>query len=271
MSQYFFKLEGDADEAGPFSAGQLRQLFEKGVLQGVTAVRELDGRESIPIAEVLTPPEDDVVPRKLILNRVKTPIPLAIPGGTKGKAREKETAESGEKSVDLLGILSAAEGKTEATAHTQKVRQRQEKVAAALLPGLGALLLVSGLSFLWVEKEAVFRAWQTGEYLSLGGHVLIVLGVFDILLALGVLLGSEFAFRWARARGGAGVGLFIVINYSVADFLVAWCWAGVSFLLLVAMGAKYRWLLVLAVLAGVVLSLWAAFLLQSSGQDFLFH
>lgn len=270
MAEYFFKGEGDEDETGPVSLEQLRYLAKEGILHGDIQVRETDGWTIVALSELLGSATEEPAAKKLSLKRGVTPGEVAAPVLPPGSTPRKVEV-SADKTVEIDNILSAAEGKTAASAHSRRLRDRQERLAGVLLPGIMVLLLVSGASFLWLERDLFWRALQNYDFLPLLGHPLVILGVIDIALGLCVGLGSEMAFRLARARGGLGVGFFLVAAYAVPDFVLPLCWAAVSLLLLVAMGAKVRWLLLLVVLVAVSLSLYAGFQMASAGQGFRFY
>lgn len=228
MLEYYIRTPEHDESRGPFDTSKLRSLVEAGQVSENTLYYDEEKEEWLPIAlnQVL---RDELFPEKKSLK-------LRI--GTDGEAAAavaaaKDEEEENGAEINVEDILKAAEGDTEETRHHRQ-RQKSFERAVALAPtSLGLMLLLSAIAFLVPHHESIQNAVNDGAFTNLLNYPFFLVGVFDLIMAVLLLLAVTDIYPLVRGRSMLGLGFGVYVGWALGDplLMLAFALGGVGIFL----------------------------------------
>lgn len=228
MSEEYYIRQPDTESArGPFNTEKLASLAEAGQINDETLYYD-DAREAW--VRVL---DNDDLRRELFPEKKK----LVLRSKTSEELNLLNRADEGQsQDVTVAQFLAAAEGDTADTRHFKKAEQAKEKAAALSTPLIGMMITFVALSLIfpsWDIIQELIDAEQK-DYMILVGKPLLLVGLFDMFIAICVFLGATEVYPVIRLRAMMGLGFFgftywsyFQISGDVSDLYAAYaCIAG---------------------------------------------
>ncbi|OPZ74528.1 MAG: hypothetical protein BWY82_00658 [Verrucomicrobia bacterium ADurb.Bin474] len=252
MSEYYIK-QPDTDHArGPLTLEQLVSLAETGTVTQETLLYDETKEKWKPLSSYkdLLP---QVFPEKKRIQLKRDTEKRGLFG--LGKKEEDPDPDTG---VNVEGILAAAEGKTADTKHKYEALESMEKAASIALPGMGILLLISGITLLFPEIEHLFLYPDTG-FLVILSRPFLLFGAFDIFCGIAALLAVSETFPVIRFRAALGLGLFGFMFWAWSSPLLAAMVAITSFCMFMITISKRNTTMTVSVIIGIVCALVVAY------------
>lgn len=217
MSEYYIRQPEENEARGPYTVPKISDLIENGKADRDTLYYDEEKEDWIAIIENVNL-RDVLFPEKQRLNLKAKEVANSI----------NQEDDASARTVTVDEMLAAAEGKTEDTKHLTTRASNMEKAAAISLPALGIMLLLSAVSNIFPGLSILQTVMDDKEYLLLLQHPLLILGIFDLFLALCCFLSVTDAFPLMRFRAMIGLGYFAYIF---------WAWGEVPQLIAVAAGS----------------------------------
>ncbi len=206
MAEYYIRQPDSQDARGPFDVEKLSSLVEANQVTPDTLFFDEAQQAWVPVS---SNPE---LKRALFPERTK--LSLRAKADT-SQFLNKE--DEGAPSVTVHDMLAAAEGKTEETKHLKRQEEWQARAAALMTPALGLVMLLSAVSNLWPNIDTIREFISAPHYSLLIAKPLLVLGIFDLLLALVMFLGATQLFGLLRFRLMLGLGFFCYLAWAFSD------------------------------------------------------
>ena len=220
MADYYIRTPDRAESRGPFDAKQLQTLAEADQINPNTLYYDEAKGEWVPLAlnESLT---SEVFPKAkkltLKMGRSKdTPSAASTPAAEVEAEAEEEEAES----LNVEAMLAAAEADTEDTRYLKEQQQSFEKAVALANPGIGLMLLLSAVGLLIPHASVITTAFSKADYASLINHPLLLVGLFDCVMAGCLFLAVTEVYPLLRGRGMLGCGFGLYLGWALGDPLV---------------------------------------------------
>lgn len=216
VSEYYIRQPEENEARGPYTVPKISDLLESGKANRDTLYYDEDKDDWLPIVDNVNL-RDILFPEKKRLNLKAKEVANSL-------NQEDATAPA----VTVDEMLAAAEGKTEDTKHLKVKASNMEKAATISLPALGIIMLLSGISNIYPGIAILQQVMDDKEYMLLLQHPLLILGIFDLFLALCCFLSVTDSFPLIRFRAMVGLGYFAYIF---------WAWGELPQLIAVAAGS----------------------------------
>lgn len=207
MLDYYIRTPGKDESRGPFDISKLATLVEAGQVTENTLLYDEDKEEWIPLGlnEEL---KAEIFPEKESL---------------KLRTKENKNAETApdkpktKDSIDVHDMLKAAEGDTKQTRHLKQKEQSFEKAVALASVALGLMMILSAISFLIPHHETIQSAVSEQAFASLLNHPFLLVGLFDLLMAILLLLSVTDIYPLVRGRSMLGLGFGVYVGWALGD------------------------------------------------------
>ena len=212
MPDYYIRTPDHDESRGPFDPAKLETLAESGQINPNTLYYDEEKEEWIPIA-INEDLHASVFPQKKKLSlKIRSESSEA---GSEENLDEDDDGETG--GLDVETMLDAAEGRTEEKKAYSEQRQSFERATALASPALGLMLLLSA-AFMMLPLQSVFQsAYVNASYTEPLNYPTILIGLFDLIMGLLLLLGVSELFPVARARGMLTLGFGLYVGWSIGD------------------------------------------------------
>jgi hypothetical protein len=247
MSEYYIKQPNTDNARGPLTLEQMISMAETGMVTQDTLLYDEISEKWRPVSSftellpVLFPEK-----KALRLNR-KEPGPTEQQVATaiaEGRTKPKVSAES---------ILAAASGDTRKTRHVGEARRSKEKAIATMVPGIGGLLLISGIALLFPVQTRLFTGGEDGGILLEAlFHPMPLLGLCLLGLSVSTFLGVTSLFSMVRAIASITMGMSAYFFWAWGNpyLMVASTCLGLG-IFTATFSLRYGWLLI-SLLTGLV-------------------
>jgi len=208
MLEYYIRTPDQDESRGPFNASKLRTLAEAGQVTQNTLHYDEDKEEWIPIAlnEAL---KAEIFPEVESLKLRMEPH---------SEASAEEAVEK--TAINVEDMLKAAEGDTEETRHLKQKQQSFEKAVELAAMTLGLIMLLSAVSFLAPHHNVVQSAFGESALASLINYPFLLVGIFDLVMAILLLLSVTEIYPLIRGRSMLGLGFGVYIGWALGDPLL---------------------------------------------------
>lgn len=217
-NDYYIRTPEATESRGPFDASKLHTLAESGQINENTLYFDEQTGEWIPIGA------NEELKARVFPQRDKLRLRLGKGGKNAAPAAGGEVGEDGteaeveeKRGVEIEEVLAAADGDTGDTRHLKKEQRSFERAAGVATVGLGLLFLLSGASLLVPHASILTRAFENENYYALLNHPFLVLGAFDVLMAVFLLLAVTEVYPVVRARAMLAVGFALYVGWALAD------------------------------------------------------
>lgn len=241
MPEYYIRTPENDESRGPFSVSKLLTLAEAGQVKENTLYYDEDKEEWVPIGlnEAL---KAQVFPKT---ERLK----LNLGGsGKDGPASEPSKEKDGIKVEDML---KAAEADTEETRHLKRSQKSFEKAVALASMTLGLMMLLAAVSFIVPHLSVIQGAVNEGVYTNLLNYPFLLVGIFDLIMAVLLLLSVTEIYPLIRGRSMLGLGFGVYLGWALGDplLMLAFGLGGVG--LFLATISQRLSLMILAIVMGI--------------------
>lgn len=241
MPDYYIRTPEQDESRGPFNVSKLLTLAEAGQVTENTLYYDEEKEEWIPIGlneELMT----QVFPEK-------ENIKLRIGHGSENEATQEGAEESG---ISVENMLKAAEADTEETRHLKRSQKSFERAVALASMTLGLMMILSSISFLVPHLDAIQGAVNEGNYPGLLNYPFLLVGVFDLIMAVLLLLSVTDIYPVIRGRGMLGLGFGVYLGWALGDPLLMLAFGLGGAGLFLATIAQRLSFMVLAIVMGIV-------------------
>ncbi|MFW5874155.1 MAG: GYF domain-containing protein [Verrucomicrobiota bacterium] len=221
MADYYIRSQQDNDSRGPFDLPKLQTLAEANQISENTLYYDEDKEEWLPIAlnEEL---KAAVFPQreKLKLNMAQT-------------AESRESAKQTERESERIAVedlLDAAEGNTEQMRALKKKEQSFQRAMAVASSGIGLAILLSAITLLMPHFGIIGTAIEEETYATVLNYPFLLVGLFDLMMAVFLFLAVTEVYPLLRARGMLTLGFGLYVGWSLGDpaLMIASAAAGVG-------------------------------------------
>lgn len=243
MSEYYIRTPEHDESRGPFTVSKLNTLAEAGQVKETTLYYDEDKEEWIPIAlnEALTA---QVFPKSEKLK-------LSLGSQKEEDALAEEDEEEQEQSIDIHDMLKAAEGDTEETRHLKRSQESFEKAVALASMSLGVMMLLAAISFIVPHLSAIQGAINEQFYAGMLNYPFLLVGIFDLIMAVLLLLSVTEIYPLIRGRSMLGLGFGLYVGWAIGDPLIMLAFGiGGAGIFLATIAQKFS-LMILAVAMGI--------------------
>lgn len=209
MSEYYIRTPEQDESRGPFNVAKLHTLAEAGQVTENTLYYDEQNEEWVPIAlneELLA----QVFPKSESLK-------LNIQG-YKAAADAEGDGEEGGISVD--DMLKAAEADTDETRHLKRSQKSFERAVALASMTLGLMMILSAVSLVIPHLAEIQGAMGEGLYTNLLNYPFLVIGFFDLVMAILLLLSVTEIYPIIRGRGMLALGFGVYVGWALGDPLI---------------------------------------------------
>jgi hypothetical protein len=242
MHEYYIRTPEQDESRGPFNISKLLTLAEAGQVTENTLFYDEEKEEWIPIglnAEL----KAQVFPEK-------ESIKLRI-GPESKNAGEHDEDSPDEGGINVENMLKAAEADTRETRHLKRSQKSFERAVALASMTLGLMMLLSAISFLIPHLDAIQGAVNEGTIAKLVNYPFLLVGVFDLIMAILLLLSVTEIYPVVRGRSMLGLGFGVYLGWALGDplLMLAFGLGGVGVFL--ATVAQRVSLMVLAIAMGI--------------------
>ena len=216
MSDYYIRTPEQDESRGPFDASKLNTLAEAGQVNPNTLYYDEDKEEWVPLA-LNTELHAQVFPKheKLTLGlRKETEASEADKKKADGKADEKADG------IKVESMLSAAEGNTEQRRKQTQRRKSLEKATSIAAVGLAIMMLFSALYMILPLIPELQKQLPSQGLPSVLNYPVILVGIFDFLMAVLLLLSVTDIYPLLRGRAMLGLGFGGYVGWAIGDPLL---------------------------------------------------
>ncbi len=198
VEEYYIRQPDSEDARGPFNMEKLISLMEIDQVDRETLYYNDDEEEWLAIGDNRDL-AGQIFPekRKLILK------PKSDEDMNLLNANEDEI-----ESISVEEMLAAAEGDTEETKHLKESAKWQEKAAALSMPVLGFIMLISAFNNVFPNFSVIMEIINEENYMLLLEKPLLIVGFFDLFLAVFLFLAVSDIFPMVRFRVMLGLGYY---------------------------------------------------------------
>lgn len=241
MPEYYIRTPNKNESRGPFNIPKLLSLAEAGQVEANTLYYDEDKEEWIPIAlnEALS---SEVFPKPTSL---KLQINLDRTDESSPQTPEKK------EEISIDKILKAAEADTEETRHIKRSQKSFERAVALSSMTLGLMMLLSAISFLASHLSIIQTAVNDNSLASLFNYPFLLVGIFDLIMAVLLLLSVTDIYPLIRGRSMLGLGFGMYLGWALGDplLMLAFGLGGVG-IFLATLTKKFS-IMILAIAMGI--------------------
>jgi len=210
MPDYYIRTPEQDESRGPFDITKLRTLAEAGQVHENTLYYDEDKEEWMPIAlnEFLMM---EVFPKREKLN---LDIKMREESTESPHSREKESE------INVEDLLKAAEADTEETRHLKRNRKSFERSVAVASMTLGFIMILSAVSFIVPHMAVIQAAGGEKFYTNLLNYPFLLVGVFDLIMSVLVMLAVTEIYPLLRGRSMLGLGFGLYVGWALGDPMI---------------------------------------------------
>ncbi len=207
MPEYYIRTPEQDESRGPFDQSRLKTLVDAGQVTENTLYYDEEKEEWIPVA----------------LNEELKQAIFPVANSLKLRAAPDAAAETSSKKpkggggIEVEDMLKAAEADTKETRHL-KQRQKSFEKAVELAPiTLGIMMILSALALLIPHHPVIVDGVTETAYTSLLNYPFLMLGIFDLVMAILLLLSVTDVYPVIRGRSMLGLGFGVYLGWALGD------------------------------------------------------
>jgi hypothetical protein len=212
MSDYYVRTPDQDESRGPFNLQKLLTLAEAGQINPNTLYYDEDEEEWIPIAL-----NEDL---KAKVFPVREKLSLKLGGGRDEDENYSEPEPDEGSGVDIADMLKAAEGETDETRHMRSSQKSFERAVAIGATTLGLMMLLAAVSFIVPHLSIIQGAVEENNFPAMLGYPFLLVGFFDLLMAILLLLSVTEIYPLIRGRGMLALGFGVYVGWALGDPLI---------------------------------------------------
>lgn len=204
MADYYIRTPEQDESRGPFDISKLLTLAEAGQVTPNTLYYDEEKEEWIPIAL------NEELNAEVFPEREKLSLQIgeeAQPG--------VDTKDPG--GINVESMLAAAEGETAEKKKLTRQKRSFERAATISAVGLGLMMLFSALYMLLPLMPMLQGAIGDQQFATIFNHPTALIGVFDLIMAILLLLSVTEVYPLVRGRAMLGLGFGVYVGWSLGD------------------------------------------------------
>jgi len=205
MADYYIRTPEQNESRGPFDISKLLTLAEAGQVTPNTLYYDEDKEEWIPIAL------NEELNSQVFPEREK----LTLQVDEQAKSETNETKDPG--GIDVESMLAAAEGDTAEKRKLTRQKKSFERAANISAMGLGLMMLFSALYMFLPLVPEVQAAVSEQKFSSILNYPTILIGIFDLIMAILLLLAVTEVYPVVRGRAMLGLGFGVYVGWGLGD------------------------------------------------------
>lgn len=206
MPDYYIRTPGQDASRGPFDIAKLLTLAEAGHISENSLYYDETKEEWMPIAL------NEALMAQVFPQREKLSLRI---GGQEDESAGSESQEEG--CISVEDMLKAAEADTEETRHLKRRKKSLERAVALAPMSLGLMLLLSAISYVVPHLSVIRGAISEQLYSNILNYPFILVGSFDLLMAILLLLSVTDVYPLARGRSMLGLGFGVYLGWALGD------------------------------------------------------
>ncbi|MEO0510213.1 MAG: GYF domain-containing protein [Verrucomicrobiota bacterium] len=206
MAEYYIRTPEQDESRGPFDVAKLATLADAGQITENTLYYDETKEEWIPIAL------NEELKTHVFPEREK--LSLKIEDNEDSSENEEAEEEDG---INVEDMLKAAEADTKETRHLRQSQKSFERAVALASMTLGLMMLLSAVSFIFPHLAIIQGAVDEQLYSSLPNYPFLLLGVFDLFMAVLLLLSVTDIYPLIRGRSMIGLGFGVYLGWAIGD------------------------------------------------------
>jgi len=262
MSHYYIRIPEQDESRGPFDIPKLETLAEAGQINPNTLYYDVEREEWIPIAL------NDALRSKVFPEREK--LTLRIQKEEKREEEEEEEEEEEVSGLDIESMLLAAEGGTEERRKRTRQKKSFEHAAKLSAAGLGIMMIFSALFMILSLMPVLRAAINDGAIAHLFNYPTILIGIFDLILGVLLILSVTEVFPLARGRAMLTLGFGLYVGWALGDPLLMGLTAAAAIGIFLATISQSLSTMIFALVLGIGGNAWLAYLALNGRFDGFF-
>lgn len=246
MQDYYIRTPDHEESRGPFNISKLLTLGEAGQINENTLYYDEDKEEWMPFAL------NEELKAQVFPERKKLELKISEKGKeTEETPKEAKKVEQERPKIEVDDMLAAAEGTTEDTKHLKKKEESFQKAASIASSGIGLMMLLSAVALLLPHFEIVDAAIQQEAYSTVLNYPFVVVGLFDLVMAIFLFLAVTEIYPLLRTRGMVTLGFGLYVGWALNDLTLMGASAAGGIGIFVATVARTYSTMLMAILLGI--------------------
>ena len=212
MDEYYIRTSEQEESRGPFNLSKLQTLADAGQVTKNTLYFDEATESWTPVAQ-----------NKELVTKIFPKVEGLKLRSDKGEAVEGSPMDSEKEaggSVKVEDMLKAAKGDTKEHRQIRRSQQLFEKAVEVAPLALGIMLLFSAISFLLPHNSVIQETLGEKVYTGLLNYPFLLVGAFDILMAILLLLSVTDIYPLIRGRSMLGLGFGMYLGWALGDPLL---------------------------------------------------
>lgn len=202
MSDYYIRTPEQDESRGPFDISKLQTLAEAGQINPNTLYYDEDKEEWIPIAL------NESLHSQVFPEREKLSLKVS---------QEKKAGKEEASGLNIESMLVAAEGDTDEKRKLTRQKKSFERAATISAAGLGVMMIFSALFMILPLVPVIQEALNDGAFATIFNYPTILIGVFDLILGVLLILSVTEVFPLARGRAMLTLGFGVYVGWALGD------------------------------------------------------
>jgi len=215
MPDYYIRTPENAESRGPFNVPKLLTLAEAGQISENTLYFDEDKEEWVPFAlnEEL---KEQVFPTK---KKIELKVDVNAGEQADGVGGDDEVTD-----INVEDMLAAAEADTPETRHLKQAEKSLDRAASIASTGLGVVALASSMALIIPHMQSISVMMNNQDLGGAINYPFLMLGAFDLLIAIFLFLSVTDIYPVARVRAAFGVGFGVYVGWSMGMPLLMLAW-----------------------------------------------
>ena len=198
VEEYYIRQPDSEDARGPFNMEKLSSLVEIDQVDKETLYYDDEKEEWLAFGDNSELASRVFPEKKKLILRAKSDEDMDM----------LNASEDEIEAISVSDMLAAAEGDTEETKHLKESAKWQEKAATLSMPVLGMIMFISAFNNIFPNYSVIMDIVDDENYLALLEKPLLLVGLWDLFLAIFLGLSVSDIFPMVRFRAMLGLGYF---------------------------------------------------------------
>jgi hypothetical protein len=207
MPDYYIRTPEQNESRGPFDISKLLTLAEAGQITPNTLYYDEEKEEWVPLAL------NETLKVKVFPEREK--LALKVTQASKPDPKEKE-----DKALKIETMLAAAEGDTAEKRKETRLKKSFNRAASISAVGLGLMMIFSALFMVLPLAPQIQAAQQIGNLAQIFNYPTLLIGLFDLVIGILLILSVTEVFPLARGRAMLTLGFGVYVGWAIGDPLI---------------------------------------------------
>ena len=243
MADYYIRTPDHDESRGPFDVAKLETLAEAGQVNENTLYYDETKEEWVPIGMT------QELKAQVFPKREKLQLNMAHKEQVQAEA-EATRPEEGE-AIKVDDMLAAAEADTDDTRYLKKQQKSLEKAAGMATTSIALMMLLSAVSMLMPHFDVTRGALEGGNAAVLINYPLIIVGIFDLIMGVLLLLAVTEVYPLLRGRSALVLGFGVYVAWAIGDPMLAGLFAAAGLGIFVATITQSFAIMLLASAVGI--------------------